>query len=156
VLRLGGLGTEELELALPGPWLTELDARIAPGQLPSHYAPRAEVHLVEANELEGLVEHLRSRGRRIATLVPEGARAPASLELLRILPRDPAGYARHLYASLRELDTEAPELILVVLPEERGIGRAVADRLRRAAAPRPGEIGAGSDEIREPRAQNSR
>jgi L-threonylcarbamoyladenylate synthase len=114
------------------------------------------VHVVEESELEGAAERLRTGGRRVAALVPEGAGAAAPLDLLRVVPREPAGYARRLYAALRELDSEAPEVILVVLPEERGIGRAVADRLRRAAAPRPAESGPSTDEIREPRAQNSR
>jgi L-threonylcarbamoyladenylate synthase len=42
-----------------------------------------------------------------------------------------------LYASLRRADDEGAEVVVVPLPEELGLGLAVADRLRKAAAPRP-------------------
>ena len=49
--------------------------------------------------------------------------------------RDSAGFARVLYAKLREAD-EQGDLILAVPPPESGLGLAVRDRLRRASAPR--------------------
>jgi L-threonylcarbamoyladenylate synthase len=52
------------------------------------------------------------------------------------LPEDDASLARTLYATLRQLDAEGVPLIAVELPEARGLGWAIADRVKRAAAPR--------------------
>ncbi|MGZ6946347.1 MAG: Sua5 family C-terminal domain-containing protein, partial [Acidimicrobiia bacterium] len=40
-----------------------------------------------------------------------------------------------LYATLRQADVLSLDVVLAVPPPPRGIGRAVADRLRRAATP---------------------
>ncbi|MGW1290631.1 Sua5 family C-terminal domain-containing protein, partial [Streptomyces sp. NPDC002586] len=48
-----------------------------------------------------------------------------------------AAYARGLYGFLRELDLRGCDLIVVSLPVEEGLGLAIANRLRRAAGPRP-------------------
>ena len=52
------------------------------------------------------------------------------------IPADPAGFARELYAALREADAWGAQVALVVPPPESGLGLAIADRLRKAAAPR--------------------
>lgn len=135
ILRLGGLAVEELERTLGEPVLANLDEGRVPGQLPSHYAPRAKVLVVSEAELAEQAEALARQGASVAVLAPPGAALPAGTKL-RAVPSDPAGYARELYAGLRALDSDQPDFILVVPPEARGIGRAVADRLRRAAAPR--------------------
>jgi L-threonylcarbamoyladenylate synthase len=49
------------------------------------------------------------------------------------LPDEPEGYARGLYAALRELDQQANELIVVENIPETASWAAVADRLRRSA-----------------------
>ncbi|HEY8945600.1 MAG TPA: L-threonylcarbamoyladenylate synthase [Polyangiaceae bacterium] len=134
VLRLGGVSIEAIERTLDGPVTVELDGSDAPGQLPSHYAPRARVTIVNAAELLTNAEHLRTRGERVAALVPAGV--PSAGLDVEVVPSEPEGYARALYAALRRLDQRNADVILVVPPDERGIGRAVVDRLRRAAAPR--------------------
>jgi L-threonylcarbamoyladenylate synthase len=50
-------------------------------------------------------------------------------------PETAEEYARILYASLREADVLGLTVVVAVPPDATGIGRAVADRLRRAAAP---------------------
>jgi L-threonylcarbamoyladenylate synthase len=49
-------------------------------------------------------------------------------------PSDVDEYARVLYSRLREADRVHAEIVLAVLPPAVGIGAAVCDRLRRAAA----------------------
>ena len=92
-------------------------ARVS-GQLESHYAPRAQVLLVPPSESRRRADDLERRGRRVALL---GEKDVA---------------AHELYASLRRADESGAEVIVVPLPEEVGLGLAVADRLRKAAAPR--------------------
>jgi hypothetical protein len=67
-------------------------------------------------------------------LGPAGS-APHGFELIEV-PADEAGFARTLYASLREADVRGYEVLVVALPATTGLGLAVIDRLRRAAAPR--------------------
>lgn len=47
--------------------------------------------------------------------------------------------AANLFAMLHRLDEEAERIAVSPVPEA-GLGRAINDRLRRAAAPRPGEV----------------
>jgi L-threonylcarbamoyladenylate synthase len=120
ILRPGGVPRERLEEVLrrkleirgTGP------VRVS-GQLESHYAPRAAVLLVPPSEAEGRAKQLRAQGKRVELLAAGDVTAP------------------NLYASLRRADESGVEWIVVPLPEEVGLGLAVADRLRKAAAPRP-------------------
>lgn len=135
LLRPGGIPREAIEEVLGQP--LEGGAHVtdvrAPGMLESHYAPRAGLLLVTAAELEdALAQH---HGRRVVVIAGESVGVPDGVTKLT-LPDDAAGFARELYGSLREADTLG-ELILAVPPPESGLGLAVRDRLRRAAAPRP-------------------
>lgn len=121
LLRPGGVSLEALEATLGRPVSIGGDTA-APGTLPSHYAPRARVLAVAAEDLQ-------------STLAREAASGAVVRELA--LPADPAAAARALYAALRELDEAGVDVAVVALPEPSGLGRAVADRLLRAAAPRP-------------------
>lgn len=121
LLRPGGVSLESLEATLGRPVSIGGDTA-APGTLPSHYAPRARVLAVAAEDLQ-------------STLAREAASGAVVRELA--LPADPAAAARALYAALRELDEVGVDVAVVALPDPSGLGRAVADRLLRAAAPRP-------------------
>jgi L-threonylcarbamoyladenylate synthase len=130
LLRPGGISLEALEATLRRPVLQAAHATDirAPGMLESHYAPRAGVRLVSEAEL---VEW--SKGD-VVVIAKAGVVVPPGVTRLTV-PDDDAGFAQVLYARLREADLLAGQ-ILVVPPAESGLGRAVADRLRRAAAPR--------------------
>ncbi|WP_224824915.1 L-threonylcarbamoyladenylate synthase [Cognatishimia sp. MH4019] len=119
LLRPGGLPQEALEAALGAPLLTrQPDTPNAPGQLASHYAPDATVRL-NITETDG-------------TLLGFGA-------MQSTLNLSPAGdlteAAANLFAYLRQLDTGTDIIHVAPIPET-GLGRAINDRLRRAAAPR--------------------
>jgi L-threonylcarbamoyladenylate synthase len=157
VLRLGGLSVEALSEALGHPVEVTavaaatatttspasrpaggdtVDAVPAPGTLPSHYAPEARVEVVEAEAVAGRAATLLREGRRVGLLAPRRIEGlPAGLDAL-----PPAGgpqaFAKCLYQRLREADRRGLDVLLAVAPPERGVGAAVADRLRRAAATR--------------------
>lgn len=107
----------------------------ASGRLASHYAPRAAVEIVRPSELEVRISDWAMRGSRVAVLAPR-----LELDLPgvshRPMPDSPEGFARELYAALREADAAGAEIALIVPPPESGVGIAIADRLRKAAAPR--------------------
>jgi L-threonylcarbamoyladenylate synthase len=145
LLRAGGVSRAAIEEVL-GDALAAPDASApaAPGTLPSHYAPRAVVEIIPAGPaLEARARALLQEGRRIGLLADrpltfrshETSGPSEALPFAR-LPRDVDAAARALYAGLRALDEAGCELILAEAVVETGLGEAVADRLKKAAAPR--------------------
>jgi L-threonylcarbamoyladenylate synthase len=129
LLRPGALTVEELE-AVAGPIETALDpgeGPTAPGQLESHYAPRLPLRL-EATSVAA-DEALLAFGAG----VPEGGLVRLNLSE----DGDLVGAAANLFRHLHELDASGARAIAVMAVPEAGLGRAINDRLRRAAAPRP-------------------
>jgi len=127
LLRPGGLTVEEIEAAI-GP-LAGVEAGAlpqAPGMLESHYAPVLPLRLDAATVASD--EALLAFGPRVLV----GARKTLNLS--------PAGdltqAAANLFAHLRRLDASGARRIAVMPVPEQGLGRAINDRLRRAAAPR--------------------
>jgi L-threonylcarbamoyladenylate synthase len=115
IVRIGGIGERKLALSRAADGTTA-----APGTLPSHYAPNARVDVVNKGELAAHLVQLRATGKTIVQLDA---------------PDDPTEYARVLYARLRAADAPGVDVIVAVAPaEDGGIGSAVLDRLRRAAA----------------------
>jgi L-threonylcarbamoyladenylate synthase len=98
-----------------------------PGLLASHYAPRHPVRL-NATEVAG-DEALLAFGPQ----VPAGAAATENLSATGDLTEAAAG----LFAALHRLDALEVRAIAVMPVPEEGLGGAINDRLRRAAAPRP-------------------
>ncbi|WP_159942114.1 MULTISPECIES: L-threonylcarbamoyladenylate synthase [unclassified Nocardiopsis] len=139
ILRPGGVAREDLEEALGGPVSTPATSPVrVPGQHPSHYAPHARVVLVPPEELAGEAERLRARGHRVGVLLPPACGdAPAGAHAVVPVPASTAEYARGLYGFLREFDRRGCEVIVASLPADEGLGFAIANRLRRAAGPRP-------------------
>jgi L-threonylcarbamoyladenylate synthase len=127
LLRPGGLDRPALE-RLVGPLLEGGDeaAPRSPGQLVSHYAPRLPVRL-DARSV-ATDEALLAFGPD----VPKGALAVRNLSPTEDLKEA----ARNLFAMLRELDRSGAHAIAVMPIPGGGLGEAIRDRLRRAAAPR--------------------
>jgi len=125
LLRPGGTDRAVVE-ALIGP-LAEAGAKIAaPGMLKSHYAPSLPVRLNAGSVRPD--EALLAFGPD----VPSGAAVTLNLS-----PRgDIADAAANLFAMLRALDRPDLSAIAVMPIPEGGLGEAINDRLRRAAAPR--------------------
>ena len=128
LLRPGGLPAEAVEAALGRPLRAAGKAVTAPGQLQSHYAPGVRLRLDAPAPAPG--EGWIGFGPG-----PSGIVGPA----LSLSPSgDMVEAAARLFAHLREMDRMmGGEGIVAVAPvPERGLGRAINDRLRRAAAPR--------------------
>lgn len=128
LLRPGKIGPQEIERVL-GEKLSRNTRRSPrhPGGEARHYAPRTPARLVPAHELDR--EIARTRGR-IAVLA--FSRPDERVATWIRMPRDPAGYARRLYAALRELDRAACDRILIESPPALAEWQAVRDRLVRA------------------------
>jgi L-threonylcarbamoyladenylate synthase len=105
----------------------------SPGQHALHYAPRAELILLTAQEIPGRAAELIAAGKRVVVLSSHpSATAPPDLVYMP-LPSSAEELARSLYETLREVDRRGFDVAVVTLPPETGIGLAIADRLRRAA-----------------------
>lgn len=136
LLRPGGLARQEIEAALGRPLLLpgrESEARpLAPGRLASHYAPRAALRLDAGAVAPGE-----------ALLTFAGARPPGIERAATVLDLSPTGSlteaAARLYGALRSLDAAGVSAIAIVPLPREGLGEAIADRLARAAAPRPSD-----------------
>jgi L-threonylcarbamoyladenylate synthase len=135
LLRPGGISRKDIERVLGGPLESAVDAveengaaqPAAPGQLASHYAPRTPVRLNIQSVSEG--EALLAFG----TPLPAGTeRAVAVLNLSET--GDLVEAAANLFAHLRRLDTSGAKWIVAVPIPDQGLGEAINDRLRRAAA----------------------
>jgi len=139
VLRPGGVTREELEAVLGRPVAVHAASSVrVPGQHPSHYAPRARVILVEPEKLVIEAEHAQELGHRVGVILPSSfGDAPVKVHAAVAAPASMAAYARELYGFLRELDDRGCDLIVASLPVEDGLGLAIANRLLRAAGPRP-------------------
>ncbi|WP_020553413.1 L-threonylcarbamoyladenylate synthase [Embleya scabrispora] len=139
ILRPGGVTREDLEAvlgrALPVP---ETSRVRVPGQHPSHYAPRAPVVLVAPDRIAAEAALAQDRGRRVGILLPPSVPEEAvKAHAIVAVPASTTAYARGLFGFLRELDEHDCDVILASLPPEERLGAAVANRLRRAAGPRP-------------------
>ena len=123
LLRAGGLPAEALEAALgaPIPAGGEAGAPTSPGQLASHYAPRGTMRLNVTEPGPG--EVMLGFGA-----IPGDLTLSASGDLTEA--------AATLFARLHDLNAMGAERIAVAPIPETGLGRAINDRLRRAAAPR--------------------
>ena len=125
ILRPGGLPAEAIAAALghgialstaAGP-----DGPTAPGQLRSHYAPRAALRL------------------NVTTPAPDEMLlgfGPVTADLNLSPGGDLTEAAANLFHALRELDGRASRIAVSPIPAT-GVGLAINDRLERAAAPRP-------------------
>jgi L-threonylcarbamoyladenylate synthase len=100
----------------------------SPGMMDKHYAPRARVRLVPSVAMNESLVTLRNGGR-----VGALAFAPVDADVPRVLPREPAAYARMLYAALHDMDDERCDVVLVERPPDTPEWAAVIDRLERAA-----------------------
>jgi L-threonylcarbamoyladenylate synthase len=125
LLRPGGLPREVIEEKLQRKLVQEDDNERphAPGQLQSHYAPRA--------------------GLRLNAKQPENGEAflgfgpGPSTEFNLSRKSDLVEAAANLFRLLHEIDASGVKAIAVAHVPDHGLGEAINDRLRRAASPRP-------------------
>ena len=107
----------------------------APGGLPSHYAPKTPLRLVGSVALSREVESLTKQGLKVCVLSFVPNTSSDEITWLAI-PNEPQAYARQLYRSLRKLDQEKADIILVETVPTSDSWSGIADRLARASAPK--------------------
>ncbi|HVG51297.1 MAG TPA: L-threonylcarbamoyladenylate synthase [Xanthobacteraceae bacterium] len=132
LLRPGGISRDAIARVLGRPLTEGADMTgephkpLAPGMLASHYAPRAVLRLDATSVNPG--EALLAFGH-----VPAGFQPSSMLNLSE--RGDVVEAAANLFAHLRALDSGVAAIAVMPVPNA-GLGEAINDRLRRAAAPR--------------------
>jgi L-threonylcarbamoyladenylate synthase len=127
VLRAGAISLEDLQKIVPETKVNkvkETEAVKSPGMKHRHYAPRARVILVQGSEFR--VQSSKSK----AFIGLNDSRE--SFDLVKICASVDE-YAHELFAFFRECDRGNIEIIYCETVSEKGIGRALTDRLERAA-----------------------
>jgi L-threonylcarbamoyladenylate synthase len=137
ILRPGAVTAEQIAAVLDTP--ISGPGRSTPrvsGSLPSHYAPRARVEIVDEEQLPLRAGVLAREGKKVAVLSRQWLPIAGPNIVVLAVPEIDDDLARLLYAILRRVDELGCDVALTSLPSEQGLGTAIADRLRRAAGPR--------------------
>jgi len=130
--RLGAVPVESIESEIGPVRMVQQGGSTpeAPGQLLSHYAPRKRFLLGDIDQL------IREHGLRRPGVLRFQSHPITPAEVQKVL--SPSGdlreAARNLFGMLRELDQENVDAVVAEEVPDTGIGRAINDRLRRAAA----------------------
>ena len=128
IYRPGGVSIEKIQ-NVTGiiPERSRLERPVAPGMHAFHYAPRKPLLVGSVPSL--LQEHT---GRRIG-VISFSTRHPAAISEVLSPEADLHESARELFAAIRRLDASDVDLIIAEIFPEEGLGRAINDRLQRAA-----------------------
>jgi L-threonylcarbamoyladenylate synthase len=147
LLRPGGLPLEEIEGVIGHVRVPEPARGLAaftgkprsPGMKYRHYAPSCRLILVEGDpasvrrKVAELVTVLRTQGKRVGVLALDGADYPGA-EVVDLGPRsDLRRVAKSLFTAIRDLDERGVDVIVAEGVEERGLGLAIMNRLRKAS-----------------------
>lgn len=132
VFRKGGIAVEAIE-ALIGPVRVKAQSTSnpqAPGMLQSHYAPKVPLFL---GKIATLLPHYSGKKVGIISFQTRFPNIPNEQQVVLSERGNFTEAARGLFAGMRYLDNLPLDAILAELLPERDLGRAINDRLRRAA-----------------------
>jgi L-threonylcarbamoyladenylate synthase len=150
VLRPGGtpyealqdvLGNVELNPVVVADKPLPIEKARSPGIRHKHYAPKADVVLVEGEvepvlqKIEELIRVYKAEGKKVGALSTDETTSHYKADVVKSMGSrtDLAGVARNLFRLLRELDAERVDVIIAESVPMKGLGLAVTNRLRRAA-----------------------
>jgi L-threonylcarbamoyladenylate synthase len=152
ILRPGSISAEQLRAALPYTLVRDASAHLDPSQAPrapgmkyAHYAPRGAMTLVQGDAPERVLARLQreldeahARGERTGVLTYREHADALRADTVAVCGSldDLESIAHGLYAALREFDEAGADFIVAQACPEDGIGAAIMNRLRKAAADR--------------------
>ena len=149
ILRPGYITKKMLEEALSAPVETDrtiLDANAkqapkAPGMKYRHYAPKGELTIVDGElqavteKIRALAEEMHRQGKRVGIICTDETKGQYEADCIESVGArcDEEAIARHLYAILRQFDSQNIECIYSEAFSDKGIGQAIMNRLLKAA-----------------------
>jgi L-threonylcarbamoyladenylate synthase len=130
ILRRGPISEEELSIFGDIDIVAAPEKITAPGQLPTHYAPKTPLQLIDDAKSFSVPEK-----QRCALLTWNPVTSPERFSAIRRLSEqnDLREAAANLFRYLRELDALDVDLIVAERVPDRGLGAAILDRLQRAS-----------------------
>lgn len=139
ILRPGGLPKEEIEKVLSRVGKEEKsDKPKSPGMKYKHYAPKAEVIVVEGNKekvkekIKALVDEQKKKGKKVG-VIATAKEHRFDADVVKYVGNTEKEVAKKIFKALRDFDREDIHIIIAEGIEEKGIGEAVMNRLRKAA-----------------------
>lgn len=149
ILRPGYITKKMLEEALSASVETDktiLDANAkqapkAPGMKYRHYAPKGELIIVDGElqavteKIRALAEEMHRQGKRVGIICTDETKGQYEADCIESVGArcDEEAIARHLYAILRQFDSQNIECIYSEAFSDKGIGQAIMNRLLKAA-----------------------
>lgn len=127
VLRNGLITQEEIEQIVPFDNAPVVEDLSAPGMMKSHYSPRKKMLLADKD--------LSAIDKSKAGLISfSGSYTDAYHKVIQVSEtQDLKEYAVHLFDAMHEFEDDAEIEVIIAEPvEEKGIGKAIMDRLRKA------------------------
>lgn len=135
LLRPGGISRAAIEAVLGAPIEHHTDQASAQqrvsGLLDSHYAPRTPLITGSLAAILQMASETQHSGKKVVLLVQE-QQADLSYPQQK-MPAEPIAYAQTIYATLRTLDKQGFDLLLLETPPQGAEWLAIHDRLNRAA-----------------------
>ena len=130
ILRRGPITAEQLSEFANVNTVASTPKISSPGQLPSHYAPKTPLKLIDIGE-----NYFPQRHGRVGLLAWRPIKSSQRFAAVRQLSQeqDTREAAANLFRYLRELDALGLNLIAAERVPSRGLGAAIMDRLERAA-----------------------
>ncbi|HEX5018445.1 MAG TPA: L-threonylcarbamoyladenylate synthase [Actinomycetes bacterium] len=133
LLRPGAVTTQRVASITGRQPVTTSSGVRAPGTTATHYSPSANVVAIERDDLEATLEDLPG-DKKVGVIALADVDTSAQPVTRLSSPGDQEEYAQTLYAALHQADISGMEIVIAVLPPPGGLGAAIRDRLRRAAA----------------------
>ena len=135
ILRPGAISRERLEEVLPGLIEAVRPQPEGGGRMrAAHYRPDAQVIPVKPGDnLAELAQAQAAKGKRVGVVVATHRELPTLTDLVVVINGGSAEYGRRLYEIFRMADSRRIEYLFMEIPEEKGLGAAVADRIYEAA-----------------------
>jgi len=143
ILRPGGISLESLRTIIPDIEPYQGDKILSPGMFKRHYSPKAKVILVEGNgkaqigRVKEIVSEFTIQGYCAGMMVKEEHRDKYNGDFnIKILgpEKNLSLCAANLFTVLRDFDKDGTQIIIAEGVKEEGLGVAIMDRLRKAAA----------------------
>lgn len=138
LLRPGAITAAQVQatcgMEVRSPQSMSADAPRASGTLASHYAPNAQVRLMDARALRAGLKLLGTDAANLAVYARTVLRSASEQVIVRRMPDDAEATAQQLFAALRAFDDAGVRLIWVETPPLTPEWDGVRDRLERAAA----------------------
>jgi L-threonylcarbamoyladenylate synthase len=133
IYRMGGISTEEIESAIGRVRVQRHSTSRpqAPGQVSSHYAPNKTFML---GDLHKLYESNKSKRIGVLSFKTKIEELSPKQQLVLSPAGNLAEAAHNLFSMLRQFDQMDIDIVLAEEVPDEGLGRAINDRLRRAAA----------------------